>query len=61
MSIAHFIKGILYIEMNHLEKNIGMEKNYLLIFIYKMFNYRENTETTVAFHYLRNSYPEQNK
>ena len=31
--------------MNHLEKNIGMEKNYLLIFIYKMFNYRENTKT----------------
>ena len=34
--------------MNHLEKNIGMEKNYLLIFIYKMFNYRENTKTTCS-------------
>ena len=31
--------------MNHLEKNIGMEKKYLLIFTYKMFNYRENTKT----------------
>ena len=31
--------------MNHLEKNIGMEKNFLLIFIYKMFHYRENTKT----------------